>query len=491
MISSTHQKKLEYGDFQTPLELAVKVCEKLIELGVNPDVIIEPTCGVGNFIEAAAKLFKSAKKIIGVEINQTYLNELSKRDKIARDIRIDVKHADFYQFDWSSLISKINSNILVLGNFPWVTNSQQGYIGGVNLPNKNNFLLHSGLDAITGKSNFDISEWMLIQLVQLLQNQNACIAMLCKTAVARKILSYLHSNNLNISNYTTYKIDAKKYFNANVEACLLFCKFDSISKQYYCDVFESLRSSSPQRIGYYNNILVQDIDSFAKLHSLYNTSKKSQLQWRSGIKHDCSNVMEFKKINNQLVNGLGEIVDIEDTYLFPLMKGSDVAQNRIHTTERFVLVTQSFVGESTESIQDIAPKTWKYLELHANYLHNRKSKIYQGNPRFSIFGVGAYTFTSWKIAICGLYKKLDFKLVGKLCNKPAIFDDTVYFLSFDDEETANQTFKLLNSPTSKAFYSSLIFWDDKRPIKSSILNSLNLTALANTVKNITAHNQIL
>jgi hypothetical protein len=482
-MNDTYQKKLEYGDFQTPLELALKVCQKLIELGVNPDVIIEPTCGLGNFIEAAAESFKSVNKIIGVEINPTYLQEFSSKNKIANDIRIDVRYADFYQFDWSSLISNIQGDILVLGNFPWVTNSQQGYIGGVNLPNKINFQKHSGLDAITGKSNFDISEWMLIQVVELLQNHNGCLAMLCKTSVARKILTYLHSNHLNISDFATYKIDAKKYFNANVEACLLFCKFDLVSKKYYCDVFENFQSLSPHKIGYYNNILVQDINSFAKVQNLYNTNKKSESQWRSGIKHDCSNVMEFKKVNNQLVNGLGEIVDIEDTYLFPLLKGSDVAQNRTNTTERYVLVTQSFVGESTECIQHIAPKTWNYLESHTNYLDARKSKIYQGNPRFSIFGVGAYTFTSWKIAICGLYKKLDFKLVGKLSNKPAVFDDTVYFLSFDDEEAANKIFKLLNSPSSDAFYSSLIFWDDKRPIKSSILNSLNLAALVNIETN--------
>jgi hypothetical protein len=189
--------------------------------------------------------------------------------------------------------------------------------------------------------------------------------------------------------------------------------------------------------------------------------------------------MEFRKINNTLINGLGEAVDIEETYLFPLIKGSDVAQKRTQSTERYVLLTQKFVGEPTEYIKNLAPRTWSYLEAHARYLDNRKSKIYQNSPDFSIFGVGSYTFTPWKIAICGLYKKLDFKLVGKISDKPVVFDDTVYFLSFDNEKVANQTLKLLTSPTAIKFYSSLIFWDEKRPIKSSILNSLNLTALAN------------
>ena len=63
-------------------------------------------------------------------------------------------------------------------------------------------------------------------------------------------------------------------------------------------------------------------------------------------------------------------------------------------------------------------------------------------------------------------------------NKPTVFDDTIYFLSFKDEQLAHQTFTLLTSPTAIDFYSSLIFWDEKRPIKSSILNSLDLIALA-------------
>jgi hypothetical protein len=193
--------------------------------------------------------------------------------------------------------------------------------------------------------------------------------------------------------------------------------------------------------------------------------------------------MELRKINNVLVNGFGESVEIEDTYLFPLIKGSDVAQNRIKTTEKFVIVTQRFVGEETDAIKNLAPKTWQYLELHAGYLDSRKSKIYQNNPRFSIFGVGSYTFAAWKIAICGLYKKLDFKLIGEINDKPVIFDDTVYFLSFDSEQVAYETFKLLNSPLAINFYSSLVFWDEKRPIKSSILNSLNLTALADDLIN--------
>jgi len=452
------------------------VCRKLLELNVNPRTIIEPTCGIGNFIQAAAGLFPSADKIIGVEINPNYLKEVRLNKQLFQDERCDIWHGDFFQFDWASLVDGCSERLLVLGNFPWVTNSQQGTIGSDNLPKKNNFQSHIGLDALTGKSNFDISEWMLIHAIQWLQNRDATLAMLCKTSVARKLLSYIHLKKLNLASCATYKIDAKKYFDANVDACLLFCKFDLSSQNYFCDVFSSLESSDGHRIGYHNNLLVKDINSFNKLSNLY--AVNSGTKWRSGVKHDCSNVMEFRKIDNLYVNGLGEAVELEETYLFPLFKGSDVAQNRINATDRYILVTQKFIGESTENIKTIAPKTGRYLEKCGQYLDNRKSKIYQNNPRFSIFGVGDYSFQPWKIAICGLYKKLDFRLIGEIANKPAIFDDTVYFLSFDSERVARQTFELLNSSPAINFYSSMVFWDEKRPIKSSILNCLNLALLA-------------
>lgn len=188
--------------------------------------------------------------------------------------------------------------------------------------------------------------------------------------------------------------------------------------------------------------------------------------------------MEFRKVDGAFINGLEEGVDLEETLLYPLIKGFDVAQNRTKNTTRYVLITQKIIGEPTENIRDLAPKTWNYLESHAEYLDNRKSKIYQNNPRFSVFGVGSYTFLPWKIAICGLYKKLHFRLVGSINNKAVVFDDTVYFLAFDNEQAAYQAFMLLTSPLATDFYSSLIFWDEKRPVKTSILNSLNLSALA-------------
>ncbi|XZN97527.1 MAG: class I SAM-dependent methyltransferase [Microcoleus sp.] len=111
MSSSDRKTKLEYGDFQTPPPLAEMVCRKLVELNVNPSTIIEPTCGVGNFIQAAADWFPSAAKIIGVEINQNYLTEFRLNKQLFQDERCEIFHGDFFQFDWESLVNQYTNRL--------------------------------------------------------------------------------------------------------------------------------------------------------------------------------------------------------------------------------------------------------------------------------------------------------------------------------------------------------------------------------------------
>ncbi|MEA5535345.1 SAM-dependent methyltransferase [Crocosphaera sp. XPORK-15E] len=470
MNKTKSRTKIEYGDFQTPLILTEKICHKLISLGISPELIIEPTCGIGNFIKSANKIFNNSQKIIGIDLNKNYIEQLS--NDLNSNNKITIIHDNFFEIDLNQIILKSNPKILIIGNFPWVTNSQQGSIKGLNLPEKNNFQAHNGLDAITGNSNFDISEWMLIKCANFLQNYHGYLAMLCKTSVARKLLNYLSKNNYYLSSCATYGIDTKKYFDATVEACLLLCQFEPGIKNYICDVFTNLDTEKYEQIGYYHNRLIRDLTTFEKFKYLY--TNKPQIKWRSGVKHDCSKIMEFRKIGKMFINGLGELIELEDTYIFPLLKGSNIANGEIGKTQKYVLVTQKFIGEDTINIKKIAPLTWYYLESHASHLDKRQSKIYQKSPRFSIFGVGDYSFSPWKIAISGLYKKLEFRLIHPLDTKPVMFDDTVYFLSFKNQESAKKMLDFLTSSDVIDFYTSLIFWDEKRPIKSSILNCLNL-----------------
>jgi hypothetical protein len=151
-----------------------------------------------------------------------------------------------------------------------------------------------------------------------------------------------------------YGIDARQHFEATVDACLLVCEFDPSAHNYDYDVFPDLVSGSCQRVGHRDGLVVRDLDAFERLGHLRG---QSSLKWRSGVKHDCAEIMELRKAAGEYFNGLGETADIEPDFVFPLLKGSDVANNHVTSTDRCVLVTQRFVGEPTRRLQTTAPKT--------------------------------------------------------------------------------------------------------------------------------------
>ena len=56
--------RVEYGDFQTNIELANKVAQYLETRINSPEIIIEPTCGKGNFIIASLQKFKKLTRYL-------------------------------------------------------------------------------------------------------------------------------------------------------------------------------------------------------------------------------------------------------------------------------------------------------------------------------------------------------------------------------------------------------------------------------------------
>lgn len=460
--------KIEFGDFQTPLSLAQK-CTIIINNIYSPKCIIEPTCGLGTFVEASYNMWGNKSIIYGYEINNNYIENFKKRcPDIYKNSKIE--QADFFHLDFNEVCNSYE-NPLVIGNPPWVTNSQLGLLNSNNLPKKSNIKGLTGFEALSGKSNFDISEWMLIKLSEVLVLKKGILAMLCKTHVARNV--FLHNYNSNITNadYKIFKIDSKKEFGVAVDACFFVIDFYHGGDEARCGVYDDLNLESYNNtIGISDNKIIADIDSYLNTKTL--VSGSSPIIWRSGIKHDISKIMELKQDNDKLINGFNEIVDVEDNYLFPLLKSSDLANNRL-IPNKYVIVTQRKIGEDTSLLMKDAPKLWKYLYSYRDEFDGRKSSIYRSQPRFSIFGIGDYSFKAYKIAISGLYKKINFCLLSPYNNKPIMVDDTCYLLSFDKLEDAQKHFNILTSELVTKYMTSLIFWDAKRPINSDILKSID------------------
>lgn len=462
--------KVEFGDFQTPDRLAKIVCELVHRRWVSPRTIIEPTCGAGSFLRASLEVFTECERVLGFDINPDHVR------KAKRATKAEVYLEDFFEKDWPTTLKGLREPILVIGNPPWVTNSVVSVLGGANLPVKSNKHGLKGLDALTGKSNFDISEWMLTHLLECLAGRNAVMAVLCKTAVARKVLHYVWSRDIEVAASAVYLFDSSEHFGVSVDACLLICVLKPNSASYKCSVHPDLSTDVPEStFAYREGKLVSDLDAFDTYGYL---SGRSPLKWRSGVKHDCSRVIElFPRESGIFENGFGEVISLEYTCLYPMLKSSELMQPTPKST-RFMLVPQRSIGDDTSWIENKAPQTWAYLQSHAARLDSRASSIYRNRPRFSVFGVGPYSFAPWKVAISGFYKRLDFRCIGPVDGKPVVLDDTCYFLPCRTRRDAELLIELLNSEPAIGFFRSLIFWDTKRPITAQLLTSLDLERLA-------------
>ena len=164
-----------------------------------------------------------------------------------------------------------------------------------------------------------------------------------------------------------------------------------------------------------------------------------------------------------------------------MFKSSDIANGINRQPTRWMLVPQQVVGESTRHIRQLAPKTWEYLQTHAQQLDRRASSVYRNRSRFSVFGVGDYSFARWKVAISGFYKKLHFKVVGPYAEKPVVLDDTCYFVACRSRKEASFICELLTSDVAQDFFSAFVFWDEKRPITVRLLKRLDLQKLAREI----------
>ena len=466
--------KIEFGDFQTPLELAREVCALLLRQESKPDMVVEPTCGIGAFLVAAAEAFPKAR-LSGWDINDDYVGRAQKMlAEVGVKSRVTLGRQDFFSHDWEKELAGLQGRLLILGNLPWVTNATVSGMNGGNLPVKENFQRFRGIEALTGKSNFDISEWMLIQLVKALRGRSATIAMLCKTGTARKLLRFAWQNDGRIATASLYRIDAKKHFGASVDACLLLATTGKAGA-LEANVFERLDARRPATtFGLVGHDLVFNVRTYRRMKHLEGLCP---YQWRSGVKHDCASVMELWSDGTSLHNKLGEEVSIEPDYLFPFLKCSDLANLRIEP-ERYVVVTQQRIGDNTAIIATRAPRTWRYLDSHRSLFEARKSAIYKSRMPFALFGIGDYTFAPWKVAVSGLHRTARFSLIGPVDGKPVLFDDASYFLPFENEKEARMVTAILNSPVCQQFLASLVFTDSKRPITVELLQRLNLHAIA-------------
>lgn len=471
----TGMNKKIYGDYQTPLYFAREIVEILSQFLSSPKICFEPTCGKGNFLKAAMEKFPNSQGI-GVEINSLYVNECRIQLK---DYNVKIYHQDIFSFNYkNNLIANENDEYLILGNPPWATNSDLSANGGINVPRKRNIKGLNGFEAMTGSSNFDICEYIILDLIKNFHHFKYVLGMLCKTSVAINVIKEIKRRNIIPQDIVLIKFDAKSIFNVAADAALLIIKNLNHKDKWKgkVNVYDLNETTEIQSVmGFMDDKFYTNLNSEAA-----EIEGQCQFEWRQGIKHDLSKVMELTMENNQLINGYNERVQIESELVFPLIKSSRVRKyHDNYMFDKYVIITQEKVGKSTDIIKSAYPKTWEYLMSYKEQFSDRKSSIYKNAPMFSIFGVGDYSFKKHKVTISGFYKEPVFKCISH--NKPVMLDDTCYFLGFESYINARITQLLLSTTLVQEFINSVSNLESKRPFTKKVLSRIDLKKVSDKI----------
>lgn len=472
--------KKDLGDFQTPPALVAKIIDLLNTKHREWRRVLEPTCGRGNFLAGLHRLHFTPIEIQGIEIQEDYVQQAS---QVAQSVqqRVVVHQGNIFTMNLRrDLHWQEDGPLLVIGNPPWVTNSALGMLASGNVPAKANIKNYRGLDAMTGASNFDIAEYIWMKLMRELVNQQPTFALLCKTSVARNVLQYAAHQKLPITNVTMHKIDAQKWFGAAVDACL-FCLDGAVRDgNYEALVYDDLESRNPSS---FLRVADNRLFTFTEIdHAMYSFDGRSPLEWRQGVKHDAANVVELTfAADGMLCNKQGEPVQVESAYIYPLLKSSNLGGTKNANLRRAVIVPQKGLGEDIKHFQTVAPQLWAYLASHQAAFAQRKSAIYRNQPPFAYFGLGAYSFAPYKVAVSGMYKIPKFRLIEPVDGKPVMLDDTCYFLPCTSLLQAAFITRLLNHPLCQDFLCAITFTDAKRPITKKLLQRIDLIALLHAI----------
>lgn len=457
------------GDFQTPEELAREVWACLDTSRF--DLVIEPTFGLGSFLRTMPRGY--AGKVLGWEIHEEYYRATLEiiRDRVAPD-RLRLFRGDVFSAAPGDLDATPDDEVLVIGNPPWVTNAEQGARGGGNTGGKRNIKKLAGLDAMTGKSNFDISEAIILHLIALLRGRcrSAQFALLTKFSVVRSLMSFLTPCR-SVGDYEFHQIDAARHFGASVDAGLLkFRVGDNLGLRPACSIHAGIGGAKTGELGLVGGRMVYNLEGYTRT-AFMESHGGGHYVWRQGVKHDLRRLMELSETGGVIRNGLDELVEIEEDVLYQLYKSSDIYHGRL---SRFLVpIYQRDLKDTLDDLPVRFPKLYSYLTRHAEAFKARKSGIYKNRPPFSIFGVGSYTHLRYKVAVGALYAEPRFRLLEP-APRPVAVDDTSYALATDDYDEAVYLLAILSLECTRDFLCSISHPAEKRRFSKEVLARLRI-----------------
>jgi len=156
-------------------------------------------------------------------------------------------------------------------------------------------------------------------------------------------------------------------------------------------------------------------------------------------------------------------VAIEPDLLYPLLRGRDV-DRWLSQPSAFILLPQDPVarkGIDEGLMQSRYIRTYRYLKHFEKALKERRDRgtrgiIEKGGPFYSVFGVGNYTMSPWKVLWREVSNDLNAVAVGSVSGKPVVPDHTLIMVSCGSKEEAYYLAAILNSAPARLLVRSYI-----------------------------------
>jgi type II restriction/modification system DNA methylase subunit YeeA len=160
---------------------------------------------------------------------------------------------------------------------------------------------------------------------------------------------------------------------------------------------------------------------------------------------------------------------IEPNSVYPLIRGRNVKRWNVEFKGKYIVVPHD--SKTAKPLSEVElkvklPLTYQYLNTYKSELEDRAiHKLWgKGNPFYTVYDIGRYTFAPYKIAwgeisgaITGKATTFKCAVLEPINNKPVIPDHTVNFIGVDNVDEAYYIAGFLNSTITRTIIASYTY----------------------------------
>lgn len=196
---------------------------------------------------------------------------------------------------------------------------------------------------------------------------------------------------------------------------------------------------------------------------------------RHGVKDDATAVYSIDR---------EQLDELDDDHVYPYIDSKHVVKYGLFGHDLRLVPMRKANEDNEAELRGTCPRTYEYLASNRQALEDRASSWLEQGPFYTVFGLGEYTWSTYKIVWCRLGFKPEFAVVSTVDDedvgeKPVVPGDHFMFISTDDEYEAHFLCGLLNSSVYRKSMES-VAGGGKSGLSKAVVSRLELPAYTET-----------